>query len=217
MRKIEVHAEAPPVGYIDYLTWLQGKTTQWAWLAIRAELEAVEEFYRRLDWQVGPALSRLPADSAYSNTVTVLVQPYGKSYEWVLTMYGWDNIDRSVLAQQAQQASQELTTKAFWTTTIGSAITYELLDWGKRQEYAQVNDTFTFTSLLRQTPKENFLEGEMIEGLPKFQLLIDENLGDLFVYLYPCVGVKTADGYAYLLGDNCRAPIAQVKLLTPKA
>lgn len=215
MRKIEMELEAPAIGYVDYLAWLQGKTNQWAWLAIRADRENVEANYRNLGWQIGEQLSPLPSDTPIGETVTILVEPYARSYEWTTILYPWQGIDPSLLSQQAQQLSQKLTTKAFWTSTIGQEITYELWDWGKRQEYAHLRDKFTFESTLRQTPGENFLDGELIEGFPKLQWLIDEILADLFLYLYPCVGVKTASGYGYLVGDNCRALIAQVKLLTP--
>jgi hypothetical protein len=215
MRKQARHSEEAPIGHLDYVAWHQGKTPNWAWLAIRAELEAVEGFYRGLGWQVGenaPKLQELPQQF---NTTYGLLQPMGRGYEWIIVTYPWDKIDRDLIADQAKSAAKQLTTKTFWTTTIGAEIAYELLDWGDRVEYAQLSDSFTFESKLRSQPGENFSDGGLIDGLPKFQYFIDEVLGDLHLYLFPCVVIKTDHSYGYFEAPNAAVSVAQVKIISP--
>lgn len=215
MRKQARHSEEAPIGCLDYLEWHQGKTSNWAWLAIRTELERVEGFYRGLGWQIGPNAQKLEELPGQFNTTYGLLQPLGRSYEWIIVTYPWDKIDRELISSQAKLAAQQLTTKTFWTTTIGSEITYELLDWGNRVEYAQLSDSFVFESKLRSQPGEDFLSGELIDGFPKFQFLIDEILLDLYIYLFPCTVIKTDSGFAYIESKNAQVEVAQVKVLLP--
>jgi hypothetical protein len=215
MRKRALHSETAPVGYGDFLNWQKDKTADWGFLAIRAELEAVEDFYRSLGWTIGgniPKLMEMPAQ--FVSTYGIL-QPVGRGYEWIVVTYPWHQIDRAEISRQAQLAAKQLTTKTFWTTTIGNHITYELLDWGNRAEYAELSDTFTFESQLRNQPGENFLDGELIDGFPKFQFLIDEIFADLHIYLFPCTVLQTDGGYGYVESPDTQVMVAQVKQLNP--
>lgn len=215
MRMRARHSEEAPVGYLDYLEWHQGKTSTWGWLAIRGQLEEVEEFYQGLGWRIGASAPKLEAIPPVFTPAHGLLQPIGRGYEWIIVSYPWDKIDGGLMSSQAKLAAKQLTTKTFWTTTIGAEITYELIDWGDRVEYAQVGDNFTFESKLRPQPGENFLDGELIDGFPKFQLLIDEILVDLHIYLFPCTVVETDGGFGYLESDGARVLVAQVKPLIP--
>lgn len=215
MRKQESHSETPPVGYLDYLQWHQGKTSRWSWLAIRSNLETVEGFYRGLGWTIGERALKLDQAPEVITPVYALLQPVGVVYEWILVTYPWGKTDRDEIATQAKLAAKQLTTKTFWTTTIDNEITYELLDWGDRAEYAQLSNTFTFESQLRNQPGENLLDGELIEGFPKFQFLIDEILVDLFIYLLPCIVVKTDTGFGYWESPDTKVSLAQAKVLHP--
>lgn len=216
MRKRAIDVESAPVGFGDFLVWMQDKSPNWEWMAVRSPLTDVRKFYRELGWELTESVTKL-TDVSNPETCYCLCDPLGKGYEWVILMTPWQTSDREMLSAQAKTISQKLTTKSMWCSQQGSEITYELLDWGDRVEFGSLGKTFTFESTLRPPSPEDFLDGTLIDGFPKFHLFIDEVLADLHLYLFPCAAVKTEAGYGYIESADSQNLVRQVQVIIPVA